>query len=317
MEQQITLNLKKLIYLALFLAIWGSAGEAIGWGQGNTNVQQAPDCQVTFAFTAPGTSPTIYNYGPNASPGGNGTDLCDFWILGYAVANTGGSVSGLSLVVQSAPAGTSQTTPGTWVTYAGTLSTGSNPNTSTTGAQSTFANGTVSIPFVRVNLTSLTATGTTVVYGILQGWNFGNAAGGGGGGGGGSGCPGTVATPCITGAENSSAAAVTDYICDQTAAITISGSGLTQIVAASAGKKVRICHINFSNSAESNVTIEEGTGSNCGTGTTTVSGVYQSVLSFALDFSTRDAPVFGSGDAVCLNFVSSVTAGGLVQYAQF
>jgi hypothetical protein len=121
----------------------------------------------------------------------------------------------------------------------------------------------------------------------------------------------------VTGAENSSAAAITDFVCDKSAPISISGSGLTQIVAASGTTQVRICHINFSNTGTSNVTIEGGTGSNCGSGTTAVSGAYQSILGIALDFTPRDALTFAASDAVCLNFGSSVTAGGLVSYAQF
>ena len=256
--------------------------------------QLVPDCFAAFTFNAAGSSQTFVN-----SAG------CVSWTLVYNATG----FTGLTLTFQDAP-GT--ITPGSFVTYSGTVDTGVNPNTSTTGAVTTFSNGTVSTPYLRVALSGLTGTG--IVQGVFYGWRTGS---GGGGGGGGSGCPGTVMTPCITGAQNSSAAAVTDFTCDQSAPISISGSGLTQIVAASGSTQVRICHVNFSNSGTSNVTIEYGTGTNCGTGTTATSGAYQSVLAVALDFTPRDALTFPAGKAVCLNFASSVTSGGLVSYAQF
>ena len=278
----------------------------------NTQVQQSPDCQSYFSFSAAGTTPPLANYGPGSTNGGNG---CSFWTISYASFG----LTGYTLTVQQAPAATT-TTPGAWVTYAGTVSVGSNPvvcsvSCNPSQGQATLSNGAVGVPWIRVNVSGVSGTG--VIFGVLQGWNFGNAAGGGGGGGGGGGCVGTVSTPCVTGAENSSLAAVTDNICDQSAVISISGSGLTQIVAASGAKQVRICHISVSNSAGSTVQIEYGTGSNCGTGTTALTGVYQNVATMALDFPTRaelDAP---SGDAVCLNYGTSVTAGGTVLYAQY
>lgn len=170
--------LVRVLALAFLLL---SAGEGVGMAQTQTQTQ-APDCQLFFNFTAVGqVSGPLANYGAGSV---NGPALCDTWTLGYASRG----FSAVSLEVQSAPLGASATTAGTFVTYIGTVSSGANPNTSTTGAQTKLSNGTVSIPWIRVTLGS--ATGSGNVVGILQGWNTGNS--GGGGGGGGSGC----ANPC-------------------------------------------------------------------------------------------------------------------------
>jgi hypothetical protein len=264
------------------------------WSQSTT---VNPDCVSGFAFNTTGSYTAYAN-----------VQGCVTWTVVYNVSG----FSALSLVFQSAP-GIPTGTPGSFITYPGTVNTGVNPNTNTAGAVSTFSNGADSTPFVRVTLTSVTGRG--VITGTIYGWRTGS--GGGGGGGGGSGCAGTVATPCVTGAENSSATAVTDFICDQSAPVSISASGETQIIAASSGKTIKICHISFSSTAASNVTIEQGTGTNCGTSTAAVSGAYQNALTFALDFPPRAVPVFSSGTAACLNFATSVTAGGIVVYAQF
>jgi hypothetical protein len=165
--------------LVVMILLAGSSAKLMAQGP----VPQAPNCYRSFAFTASGqVTNFISNYGPGSPDGGS---TCTEWILAYAVQNTGGSVSALNLVVQSAPPGTSETVPGSWGTYGGMVTTGINPNTSTTGAQSVLDNEAVAVPFIRVALTSLTATGTTVVFGTLQGWSLGNGGGGGGGGGGG------------------------------------------------------------------------------------------------------------------------------------
>jgi hypothetical protein len=273
------------------LLLWASPARS------QTPVNVNPDCTAGFAFNATGSYTTYAN-----------VQGCVTWTVVY---NSTG-FSALSLVFQSAP-GNPTGTPGSFVTYPGTTSTGVNPNINTAGGVSVFANGAVSTPFVRMTLTS--ASGTGLITGTIYGWRTGS--GGGGGGGGGSGCAGTVTTPCVTGAENSAGAAITDNICDLSAPFSISSTGETQIIAAVSGKQIRLCHISFSSNAVSNMAIEQGTGTNCGTGTALVAGTYQNVLTFALDWTPRASPIFTSGTAACLNFTTSVSAGGVVVYAQF
>jgi len=125
-----------------------------------------------------------------------------------------------------------------------------------------------------------------------------------------------VKAPVTTGARGSTGNALNDFVCDQQAAISITTSGLVQIATGNNSQTTRICHIDFALSASSNFTIEYGTGTNCGTGTGSLSGTYPAVLTFAADYNER-APLTIFGNNVCLNVVSSVTGGGFVTYAVF
>src|SRR5260370_24947400 len=116
---------------------------------------QSVQPQVGLNFsTAAGNAPGIL-------PGGNGfnnqTLGCTSWVLTY---NSNG-FSALSMVIQSAP--DAGNTPGTWVTFAGAVSSGVNPNTVTTQAQTVI---TGYFPWIRVNLTSVTGSGS--IAGALQ-----------------------------------------------------------------------------------------------------------------------------------------------------
>jgi len=130
------------------------------------------DCWIPIVFTASGTTA---NYD-------NRQNDCRTWSMQY---NSTG-FSGVSITVQSAHGAL---TPSGFSPFAGTVVTGINPNTSTIGAATTFANGTQSIGWVNV---TATLTGSGNVVGILYGFKDGPAPGGGGGGGGG-GCT----APCV------------------------------------------------------------------------------------------------------------------------
>lgn len=130
---------------------------------------QPPDCQANFALTATGTAAQMPNYfGPPRA--------CTVWKFAYAVASTG-TVTSLSIRVESAPAGTTQALPGTFIAYNGTVVQGAVTNTSITGAEALLSDGAIAVPWIQVDLTAISATGTTVVFGTLQGWNAGNASG--------------------------------------------------------------------------------------------------------------------------------------------
>jgi len=116
----------------------------------------AQQCVLSFTLTAAGNSGVFNNL----------TKGCTNWTVTY---NSTG-FSALSLTVQTAP--NSSGSPGTWATF--TAATGSNPSTSITQASATF---TGYFPFLRVNLSGLTGTGT--VSGLLYGaWNETVATGG-------------------------------------------------------------------------------------------------------------------------------------------
>lgn len=328
MERPTPLTIRSILSLTILLLLIGSARELAA----QSVVTQAPDCYRSFAFTAVGAGPTLTNYGPGSPDGGS---ACTIWLMAYAVQNTGGSVSSLSLSVQSAPASaTSYLTPGTFVTYAGTVETGINPNVNVLGAQTTLMNGTTAIPFIRVNLTALSATGTTVVFGVLQGWSEGNS----GGGGGGSGCAGLQATPCIVAGPDAGGSVPTqspvqvagwdgtDIRTVKTdnqgrlvpgaypsrTAIALTTVGLTQLIPLSGSTVITIGSYSVAFASAVNFQLEYGTGSACGTGTTALTGVYQSILTVAID----DPIEVPAGQAVCANLGASVVGGGVMMYNQ-
>ena len=397
--------------LLLSMLLLGLAGKSQLYGQFPQAMQQAPDCQIYFSFTAVGNGSQLANYGPGTTQGPN---LCTTWTLGYAVSNVGGTVTSLSLLFQSAPANT-PTTPGTWGNYTGAAVTGAVNSTSTVGSQSTFSNNLLAIPWVRMRLDALSATGTTTVFGILQGWNSGHS-GSGSGGGGGSGCVGTSATPCVvdgvtaagsapttppvlvagqtgnsaspgnietihtdangnqivvgaaaagaalagnpvlvagsdgtdardllmdttgrtevvggaavgsapgnpvaTGFRDDSGNALADYGFPDQAAVTISASTDTVIVAGVIGTLVYVGHLSFSLDSAQTVTIRQGTGSMCGSNTLILYGPAPNVAAIALDYDSKSAlhtTISVTARDLCLHLGGSATVGGGVIYGQ-
>jgi hypothetical protein len=105
--------------------------------------------------------------------------------------------------------------------------------------------------------------------------------------------------------------------CTLASAINLSSvSGENQIVALSGSTVIRICNIAVGMTAAATVSIDVGTGTNCGTGTATIWGPYPSnTTGFTEDF--LGILVVPAGDAVCLNFGATVTAGGGISYVQY
>ena len=107
------------------------------------------------------------------------------------------------------------------------------------------------------------------------------------------------------------------FSCTSSTTISITGSGNTQIIAAVTDQLVRICHISLSFDANSDFSIREGTGTDCGTNDIALTGTYLDINSIALDFGAVGALRNSASQALCLNFGSSVNAGGVITYAQF
>lgn len=167
----------KLILALLFLFYTGKQGVM---AQGTA---VPPDCQVFFAITAAGSAPLVNGFDNRASQ-------CVTWTVAYE--STG--FSGLTIAFQSS---VGATTPTSFGAYTGTTVFASTSfGTSTTGGIATYSNLVtglvVNTPWVRVNVSGLTGTGTIrgVIYGYRTGYTGGT--GGGGGGSGGTGCP----NPC-------------------------------------------------------------------------------------------------------------------------
>jgi hypothetical protein len=112
-------------------------------------------------------------------------------------------------------------------------------------------------------------------------------------------------------------AAETQFVCNLRANITASASGSTEIVALSGSTVIYICHISMSLSTGTDIKFVEGTGANCVTGPTDITGLYKNVASMTLPF-TRDSPLRSTAArAVCVNLATTATAGGVVIYARF
>jgi hypothetical protein len=102
--------------------------------------------------------------------------------------------------------------------------------------------------------------------------------------------------------------------CDTSATFDIT-AGTTEIVALAGGQTIKVCHISLSWDAVVDFKVVTGTGANCATGTTDVTGTYQNINGVALDLgsSTLDGLV---ANALCITQTGAANGGGVVVYAQ-
>lgn len=122
-------------------------------------VVKLPNCAINFSFTAANSN----------SQFDNRQSGCTSWTVTYSATG----FSALSFVFQSAP--DNNGAPGTWVTFAGTVVTGSNPSTATTQAGLVVSGY---YPWVRARLSTVTGTGS--VKGTAQSYADSTRFGGGG-----------------------------------------------------------------------------------------------------------------------------------------
>jgi hypothetical protein len=97
-----------------------------------------------------------------------------------------------------------------------------------------------------------------------------------------------------------------------TAAITLTTSGLAVLVAHSGSLTTTVSHYSISFASAVTFQLEYGTGSACGTGTTALTGVYQPLTGIAIDTPF----IVPAGKDLCANLGSSVNGGGVVVYSQ-
>jgi hypothetical protein len=104
-------------------------------------------------------------------------------------------------------------------------------------------------------------------------------------------------------------------VCNNHAVVSLTGAGDTEIVALSGATQIRVCHLSISFASTVDLKLTQGTGANCAVGTADVTGVYQDILTVALDF---DSPLLiGASQALCVNLGAGVTGGGSITYAQY
>lgn len=256
---------------------------------GQTQTRTSPDCFQAFSITSVTTSGNLNNIVQIAQ--GQSTGGCSYWIFTVDGYNTPVATVQFESSAESNAAGTA---PSSFVAFAGAISSGTNPT-------STFPATIVATgyyPWLRVNVTGYTS-GT--VRGSIQGWREQTATGGGGGG--------STTVTNLTACQDSSKTFAL-------AAIDFTTAATQQIVALSGTTVIHVCSLSLAAGSATNISLVYGTGSACGTGTTSIDGAnggYQSVLSMALDVEF-DLP---SGKAFCIVSSNAVTVGGFVKYTQF
>ena len=299
------------------------------FGQPTQPVTVQPNCSIPINFNS-----------TNTLQWDNRFTGCVNWILTYASRG----FSALSIVVQSAP--DAGGTPGTWVTFAGTIKSGINPNTNTAERATFFgtADPTDFQPWVRVNLS--TVTGTGMVTGTLLGFNTTTGPGGSSPGstiqkvdleqvlgvtvltGGQAGSQGVgglaangaapVGNPVYSAGRDGSGNLFSQVFCTRTASFDTSTSGNTLLVAASGTTVIRVCDWRmtpFTAGTSLIASLTQGTGATCAGGTTTLDGPYENIVSLTLGYSGGIAAT--AANAVCLNLSGTTRATGSISYAQF
>lgn len=108
-----------------------------------------------------------------------------------------------------------------------------------------------------------------------------------------------------------------EFGCTNQLTISTSSSGNVEIIPASGSTLIRICHLSVATGTPENIKFTRGTGTNCGTGTTDITGTYQSVSALAFDFTPAAALRGVAGSAICINQANGQAIGGLVIYAQY
>lgn len=324
-----------------------------------------PDCVISFQFTAAARS-AIFD---------NRSQACTTWHLTYYVEG----FSADSIEIDDAPSVSGA--PGTWVSWAGGLASGTLPLTSTTSSQITVYKY---FPWVSVNLNSVTGSGT--VQGLAIGFRpytgadsnatpvgstpnplnvVGNVAVGATAAGNpvlvagkdtsgnvqylatstsgalSTAAPATVADGVANGiivypsspTANPAPLSIANwwfngttwdkmFYCNNSATFSVA-STTTQVVALSGTTKIKVCSFDFnpSTATAGSVDLVYGTGANCATGITTLTGAYTLPAAALVDITPSTLGNYGAlitpaAQALCVRTVTS-TVNGFVTWAQY
>lgn len=243
-----------------------------------------PDCFIQMnAVTVTGASASFDNRG--------------FFCFSWAMNVQFRGFTGASVQLESAP--DNNGVPGTWTAFAGTIASGSNPITVYT--QNSGSNSeTGFFPWVRINITSLTGAGS--ITPIASGFRPIAAAS--------AGSSGTTAVN-VTQLGGLAVSA-----CNAQALFNFSSSGNSQLVAASGTNRILICHYDVAFNAGLDFKLTYGTGVNCGTGTTDLTGLKKSILTDAEDYGPFSSLIVPAGNALCGNPSTNAAGGLTIVYAQ-
>lgn len=103
------------------------------------------------------------------------------------------------------------------------------------------------------------------------------------------------------------------------AAISVSTATTTQIVALSASALIHVTSYDVIAGGTGNITFVYGTGSNCGTGTASLTGAYPLTAQAGIAKGSGTGPVLvvPAGNALCVTTSAAVQMSGSVSYTQF
>ncbi len=112
----------------------------------------------------------------------------------------------------------------------------------------------------------------------------------------------------------------TNFECpNQPTILTMTGPGtFVAVASAVAAARIHVCTISFSLSAASNVTFVFGTGVDCATGTTSITGAYQNVATFHTAIQPRESFATGTaGTDLCIVLSGVSVLGGYISFREF
>lgn len=104
-----------------------------------------------------------------------------------------------------------------------------------------------------------------------------------------------------------------------TVAISVSTATTTQVVALSSGQVIHVGSFSLISAGTGNARFVYGTGTNCGTGTTNLTGDYPLIANAGISLGAGLGPVLvvPAGNALCLTTSAAVAIGGHVTHTQF
>ncbi len=106
---------------------------------------------------------------------------------------------------------------------------------------------------------------------------------------------------------------------DASKAISVASNTILELVALSGSTKIYVTSFDFISAGTANVKLVYGTGTNCGTGTTDLTGLYPLTAQAGIAKGNGLGPVLvvPAGNALCISDSASVQISGSVSYTQF
>ena len=130
---------------------------------------------------------------------------------------------------------------------------------------------------------------------------------------------GGASTSDLTVAYLFSKPGVVNYpLCEKTAIVNSASAGPTQIIAGVAGQSVRICSVNISSGTAEAIDLQQGTGTNCGTGNAQLTGLFHIGANGAAAMNYPNVGLVTTPSrAVCLHLSGANQTDGTITYSQY